>query len=57
MAVGGELTEAGALAAAEAMNERRELMVQIALILESNQGDLLRELVAALHSRATTVPA
>jgi transcriptional regulator with XRE-family HTH domain len=56
VAVGGELTEAGALAAAEAMNERRELMKQAAVVLESDQADLLREFVALLYRRATTLP-
>jgi transcriptional regulator with XRE-family HTH domain len=56
VAVGGELTEAGALAAAEAMNERRQLMTQAAVILESDQADLLREFVALLYRRATTLP-
>lgn len=56
VAVGGELTEAGALAAAQAMNERRQLMNQAAVILESDQADLLREFVALLYRRATTLP-
>ncbi|HMO86320.1 MAG TPA: helix-turn-helix transcriptional regulator, partial [Lacipirellulaceae bacterium] len=34
VAVGGELTEAGAAAAAEAMNRRREVLQQVTLILE-----------------------
>jgi transcriptional regulator with XRE-family HTH domain len=56
VAVGGELSEEGALAAAEAMNDRRQLMNQAALILESDQADLLREFVALLYRRATTLP-
>lgn len=55
VAVGGELTEAGAKAAAEAMNRRRELMTQVALILESDQGPMLRDLVELLYRRATEV--
>lgn len=55
MAVGGELTEEGALAAAEAMNARRELMVQVAVILESGEADLMREFVALLFRRVTAV--
>lgn len=56
VAVGGELTEAGALASAQAMNERRELMLQVALILETGEAELLREFIAMLHRRATTLP-
>ncbi len=56
VAVGGELTEAGALASARAMNERRELLLQVALILESSEAELLREFIALLHRRATTFP-
>jgi transcriptional regulator with XRE-family HTH domain len=50
---GGELTEAGALAAAEAMNKRRELLAQVALLLETHEADHLREFVAMLHKRVT----
>lgn len=55
VAVGGELTEAGALAAAEAMNRRRELMQQVALILESGDAEILREFIAMLYRRVTTL--
>ena len=55
MAVGGELTEAGTLAAARAMNERRELMRQAAVVLESSEGDLLREFIQMLYRRATEI--
>ncbi len=54
VAVGGELTEAGALAAAQTMNRRRELMQQVALILESAEAEHLREFVAMLYRRVTT---
>jgi transcriptional regulator with XRE-family HTH domain len=53
VAVGGELTETGALAAAEAMNERRKLLAQVALLLETHEADHLREFVAMLHKRVT----
>jgi transcriptional regulator with XRE-family HTH domain len=56
VAVGGELTEEGALAAARAMNRRRELMTQVAVILESSEADLLREFVALLYRRVTGFP-
>ena len=52
---GGELTETGALAAAEAMNDRRELLAQVALILETHEAEHLREFVAMLHKRITDV--
>lgn len=55
VAVGGELTEAGALAAAQAMNARRELMKQVAVLLESAEAELLREFIALLYRRATAV--
>jgi len=55
MAVGGELTEAGALSAAENMNERRELLSRAAIVLESDQADLLRQLIELLYNRATDV--
>ena len=55
-AVGGELSEKGALAAAQAMNARRQLMQQVAVILESDQADLLREFIALLYRRATALP-
>lgn len=53
VAVGGELTQEGALAAARAMNARRELMTKIAIILETGEGELLRELVVLLYRRVT----
>jgi transcriptional regulator with XRE-family HTH domain len=53
VAVGGELTEEGAVAVAKAMNERRELLVQAAVVLESGEAELLRELIAMLYRRAT----
>jgi transcriptional regulator with XRE-family HTH domain len=54
VAVGGELTEEGALAVACAMNRRRDLMQQVAVILETPEADLLREFIALLYRRITT---
>jgi transcriptional regulator with XRE-family HTH domain len=54
VAVGGQLTAEGTLAAADSMNRRRELMKQVAVILETNEADLLAEYVALLYRRATT---
>jgi transcriptional regulator with XRE-family HTH domain len=55
MAVGGELTEEGAVAAAMAMNARRELLEQVAIILESNEADVLRDFIGLLYKRVTNV--
>jgi hypothetical protein len=53
VAVGGELTEHGAVVAAQAMNRRRELMKQVAVILESGEAEHLREFIAMLYQRVT----
>lgn len=50
--VGGELTEEGTLALAQSMNERRELLNQAALLLETDQADLLRGFIEMLYERA-----
>jgi transcriptional regulator with XRE-family HTH domain len=50
---GGQLTEAGVLAAAEAMNARRDLWRQISVILESGEARLLAEFIGLLYRRAT----
>jgi transcriptional regulator with XRE-family HTH domain len=55
VAVGGELTEAGALAAAQAMNDRRELLEQVDVILETGDAEMLREFIALLYRRVTTM--
>lgn len=55
MAVGGQLTEEGTLEVARAMNERRELMFQFQVILESSEGDLMRDFVQMLYRRVTDV--
>jgi len=55
MAVGGELTEAGTRDIAQTMNERRELMYQVAVVLESGEGELLRDMVRLLFQRVTDV--
>jgi transcriptional regulator with XRE-family HTH domain len=51
MGAGGALTQAGALATAEAMNARRELLEKVALILETHEADLLREMIDVLYKR------
>jgi transcriptional regulator with XRE-family HTH domain len=50
---GGQLTETGVLAAAEAMNAKRDLWRQVSVILESDEADLLAEFVKMLYRRAT----
>ena len=50
---GGQLTEAGVLTAAEAMNAKRELWRQISLILETGEAPLLTEFIQLLYRRAT----
>ena len=56
VAVGGELTEEGALAAAQEMNRRRQVLSQAAVVLESAEGDLLREFISLLFRRVTAPP-
>lgn len=48
---GGQLTEAGVLAAADAANARRNLWRQVNVILESDEAELLAEFVALLYRR------
>ena len=55
VAIGGELTEHGAVAAAQAMNRRRELLKQVAVILESGEAEHLREFIAMLYRRVTSL--
>ncbi len=55
MAVGGELTEDGTLEVVRAMNARRELMYQVAVVLESSEADLMEEFVKLLFKRVTDV--
>lgn len=51
MGTGGALTLTGTVAAAEAMNARRELQEKVALILETHEADLLREMIELLYKR------
>ena len=53
VAVGGELTEKGVLAAADSIRQRREILGQVSLILESAEADLLREFISMLYRRVT----
>lgn len=53
VAVGGELTETGALTAATAMNDRRDLIYQVSVILETPQADVLRDFIGVLFRKVT----
>lgn len=55
MAVGGELTEAGTMTVVREMNERRELMYQVAVVLESSEADMMRDFVKLMFRRATAI--
>jgi transcriptional regulator with XRE-family HTH domain len=50
---GGQLTEQGVLAAAEAMNAKRDVWRQVSVILESSESELLTNFVQMLYDRAT----
>jgi transcriptional regulator with XRE-family HTH domain len=50
---GGPLNEPGVLAAAEAMNDRRALLKQVCVVLESSESELLAEFVELLYRRVT----
>ena len=47
--VGGPLTEEGALSAIEEMNAHRQTHQQVAVILESEKGEMLRTLVQLMY--------
>jgi transcriptional regulator with XRE-family HTH domain len=49
---GGQLTESGVLAAAEAMNAKRDVWRQVNVILESGEADIFAEFVDVLYRRA-----
>jgi hypothetical protein len=48
---GGPLSEAGVLAAAEAINAKRALLQQVCVILESSESELLSDFVQLLYQR------
>jgi transcriptional regulator with XRE-family HTH domain len=49
---GGALTRDGAIEAARAINRRRAVQKQVALLLETNEGELLVGVVDLLYRRA-----
>ncbi len=51
---GGQLTEEGVLAAAQAMNAKRDVWRQVNVILESGEAELLSQFVSVLYGRVTT---
>ncbi|MEM9353741.1 MAG: helix-turn-helix transcriptional regulator [Planctomycetota bacterium] len=51
--IGGGLTIDGTIEAANRMNEKRELLRQAALVLESSEQDVLRELIQILYRKVT----
>jgi transcriptional regulator with XRE-family HTH domain len=50
---GGQLTEEGVLAAAQATNIKRDLWRQVSVILESGEADLLSQFIGVLYGRVT----
>ena len=53
---GGQLTPDGILAAAEAMNAKRDIWRQVNIILESGEAELLSQFVDVLYGRVTSAP-
>lgn len=53
---GGQLTEEGILAAAQAMNARRDVWRQVSVVLESSEAELLAEFIDLLYCRVTASP-
>jgi len=49
--IGGQLTTSGTIAAAKQLNARRALHEKIAVLLETPEGDLLRDFVELLYDR------
>lgn len=49
---GGALTTEGTMEAAKHMNRRRELLNKAALLLETNEGELLEGMIEMLYRRA-----
>jgi transcriptional regulator with XRE-family HTH domain len=49
--VGGHLTAEGSLAAATAINRKREIFEKVAILLETSEAELLVELIECMHRR------
>lgn len=54
---GGQLTEHGIAAAAQATNVKRNVWRQVSVILESGEAKLLTEFIELLYGRVTVTPA
>jgi transcriptional regulator with XRE-family HTH domain len=52
---GGELNETGVAAAADLIESRRKILEKAAVILETDEADLLRGIVEMLYGRVTDV--
>jgi hypothetical protein len=53
---GGQLTETGIAAAAQATNIKRNVWRQVSVILESGEAKLLTEFIELLYGRVTVAP-
>lgn len=51
---GGPLTAEGAISAAEAMNRNRALHEKLAVLLESNQAELVRGILEVMYQKVVT---
>ncbi|HVU85943.1 MAG TPA: helix-turn-helix transcriptional regulator [Pirellulales bacterium] len=56
MGMGGALTSEGALRAAEAINRKRELHDKLALLLETEQADVIAGILELFYQRAKADP-
>ncbi|HEY2759923.1 MAG TPA: helix-turn-helix transcriptional regulator [Pirellulales bacterium] len=52
---GGALTTEGALAAAGKMNQRRDVLEKVTLLMETSEAELLQTMIEALYRRAVNV--
>ena len=52
---GGALTTEGALAVAGKMNERRDVLAKVTLLMETSEAELLQTMIDALYRRAVDV--
>ena len=55
--VGGQLTPLGALKAAEAINEKRETMRQLQIVLDTHLRDVAREVIETFYRMVQATPA
>lgn len=53
---GGELNEAGVAAAVDLIESRREILEKAAIVLETDEADLLRRFIEMLFDRVTALP-